>query len=239
MKGNSTAGFSLIESLLCLLIFCFVFLACISFAGTLQNQFVELKQEMECDETALFLLDRITKDLEQAGEGLLIPISLGLLEGLKIEENGFEIKSMEAEIPLLGNLYPGQTRITLDKTSALKKNRLICVHDSTQGEIKTISSIDDLSIVLFSPLQNGYIKDETKMLIIREVIIFPDSDSAMLRRKVNTSSAQPLAEEVHDFSCAYDPESHLTEIRLVLDLDEEKKYECFLSPKNLSLALHF
>jgi len=236
MKRGPSTGFSLIESLLCLLIFCLVFLACLTFVPTLQNQFMSLKQEFECNETAFFALDRIKTDLDQAGQGLLIPIAQNLLQGLKIEGNKMKILSKEADIPLMDNLYPGQTRIVLGHTKALKKNRLICVYNRSQGEIRTISTIDDHSIVLSSPLQNGYSLDESSMLMVREVYIFQDSKSLVLRRKVNTSSAQPLVEETKNFICTYDPESHLTEIQLVLELDEEKKYVCFLSPKNLILS---
>ena len=235
MKKWPITGFSLIESLLCLLIFCLIFLACLSFVSTLQNQFMDLKQEFESNETAFFALDRIKMDLDQAGQGLLIPMGLDLLQALKIEGNRMEILSKETDISLMDNLYPGQTRIALESTKALRKNRLICVYNRSQGEISTIFSIDDHSIVLSSPLQNSYSLEESYMLMVREVDIFLDTESHVLRRKVNTSSAQPLVEETKDFVCTYDQESHLTEIQLVLELDEEKNYECSLSPKNLFL----
>lgn len=74
------------------------------------------------------------------------------------------------------------------------------------------------------------------MVMVREVTIYADPENPVLRRKVNTSSAQPLAEDIQSFSCTYNPESHLAGIQLVLKLDEEKKYECVLSLKNLALA---
>jgi hypothetical protein len=236
MKKEMSPGFSLIESLISLFLFCVIFLACLSFSQTLQKQFFSLKQEFECNETAFFTLDRIKTDLANAGRGLLIPMSMGLLEGIKVEDNKITITSKEADIPFNSNLHSGQTSIELSDTKAVKKNRLICIHDHFQGEIKTIASIDDRTINLSSPLQNDYNQLDTTLMIVREVTIYPDPSQPVLRRKVNTSSAQPLAEDIKDFSCTYKAETHLAGIQLTLQLDEEKKYACVLSPKNLALA---
>ena len=68
--------------------------------------------------------------------------------------------------------------------------------DSTKGEVKSIYSVDKESIVLSSPLNFSFLKEETSVFLLREVFLFLDKNKHTLRRKVNTSPAQPLLEEV-------------------------------------------
>jgi prepilin-type N-terminal cleavage/methylation domain-containing protein len=236
MQQSQKAGFSLIESLICLFIFCLVFLAGLSSVRTLQEHYTDLTLEFESNETALFALDKIKTDLETAGQGLFLPISLGLLDGLTVIDNNLSIICKDAELPVRDHLYSGQTRIATESTSTLKKNRSICVHDHTHGEIRTISSIENNSIILSSPLEYSYKRDETHILVLRSVEIFPDSNAPVLRRKVNTSSAQPLVEDIEAFAISYHSESHLAEIQLNLKSNLERKYACTLSLKNLALV---
>jgi hypothetical protein len=110
------------------------------------------------------------------------------------------------------------------------------VFDSTKGEVKSISSVDKESIVLSSPLNFSSLKEETSVFLLREVSLFLDKNKHILRRKVNTSPAQPLLEEVGLFDFHYEKATNLVRLSLSFATNKEKAYETSVFPKNIALA---
>lgn len=233
---SSEAGFSLIESLLSLSLFLIIFLSSLEFFGFTRNLFLKIKTKQETKEAALATLDKMRFDLLEAGLSLQQPISLGVLDGITESEDTLIIISKEKTFAPLGDLAAGQIIIQLNSTSKLKKGRKVCVFDSTRGEVKSISSVDKESIVLSSPLNFSSLKEETSVFLLREVSFFLDKNKHTLRRKVNTSSAQPLLEEVGLFDFHHEKATNLLRLSLSLTTNKEKVYETFVFPKNIALA---
>lgn len=233
---RSEAGFSLIESLLSLSLYLIIVLSSLEFFGFTRNIFLKLKTKQEVKEAALATLDKMRFDLLKAGLGLQQPISLGVLDGITESEDTLIIISKEKTFTPLGDLAAGQTIIQFSSTSKLKKGRKVCVFDSTKGEVKSISSVDKESIVLSSPLNFPSLKEETSVFLLREVSLFLDKNKHILRRKVNTSPAQPLLEEVGLFDFHYEKATNLVRLSLSFATNKEKAYETSVFPKNIALA---
>lgn len=233
---KSDKGFSLIESLLSLSLSLIIVLASLEFFGFTRNLFFKLKTKQEAKEAALAALDKIRFDLLEAGLGLQQPICLEILDGITGSEDTLIIISKEENFTPLDDLAPGQTSIQLNSTAKLKKGRKICVFNSTQGEVKSISSVEEESVALSSPMNLSFLKEETSVLLLREVSFFLDKNNHTLRRKVNTSSAQPLLEEVDLFDFHHEKERNLVRLSLSLKSNKEKAYETSVFPKNIALV---
>ncbi len=229
-------GFSLIECLISLSLFLIIVLACLEFLGKTRTLFVKLKDKEEAREGVLAALDKIRTDLQQGGSGLIAPTQLGLLEGISEDSGILIILSREKELSLSSDLVEGQTRIQLESTSQLKKRREVCFFDSLNGEIKTISWVDKGSVVISSPLEYLHFREKTSAILLRTVSVFLDEKKQVLRRKVNSSPAQPLLEEVGSFSFNLDKTTNLVRLRLALETNKEKFYEISVFPKNTALA---
>ena len=233
---NTQKGYTLLESLITLALFSFLFLAGLSFLNSAKVHFHGLKDEYEAGESLYASCDRVRLDLEAAGAGLENPLRLGLLPGVSDTNDRLLIRIGEPALVLPADLQPGQTRITLADTSPFKKGRLACVFDDTGGEAVTVASVDPQSIVLTQPLQRGYPAADAWLVLVRTVEIYLDQSSGILRRKVNTSPAQPLLEETGAFQCRYDQITHLTRISIQHEPSKEKNHAFSIRPKNLVLA---
>jgi type II secretory pathway pseudopilin PulG len=236
MRINSEKGFSLMESTLALALFLIVILASLEFFGFTRNLFLKLKDKEETREAALSALDKMRVDLLAGGSGLLVPIELGLLEGIIQEEETLVILSKEKDLSPINGLLEGQTRIRLQSTQKVKKGREICIFDSHKGEVKSLSRVDKKSIVLSSPLKYSFLKEKTQVCLLKKISLFLDRDKQTLRRKTNSSPAQPLLEDAILFCFSYEKASNLARLHLVLESNKEKKYEISVFPKNAALA---
>ncbi len=224
------------ESLLSLAIFSFLFLGALAFLGPTKLYFHGLIEEYESRENLYSAADKIKFDLEQAGQGLFNPLILGLIPGIKSTEDSLKIESKELEINISTDLQPGQTRIPVPSTNGFKENRLICIFDTLKGQTATIASIDSESILLSQPLQHGYKAKDTWISLVKTVEIFFETDSHLLRRKVNSSSAQPLLENTEYFSTAYNANSNYIYIEISTTTNQRRTYAITSCLKNVALA---
>ncbi len=236
-RKNSQNGFSLIECLISLFLFLIIVLSCLEFFTRTRNIFFKLKEKEEDREAVLAALDMMRTDLHQGGAGLSDPIQLGILEGISEDSGTLIICSKESELSLCNDLVEGQTRIQLEDTSGLKKGREICIFDSLNGEVLSISSVDKESIVLSSPLSYSFIKEKASLFLIKKISLYLDEKNLTLRRKINSSPAQPLLEETSLFGFERDKAANLVKLRLQLKTNKEKFYEISLFPKNAALAV--
>lgn len=208
----------------------------LAFLGPAKAHFHSLKDEYETCEMLYTAVDKIKLDLEQAGEGLFIPLAFGLVPGIMATEDSLWIESGELTLGLSSDLQSGQTRIPLLSTTGFKNGRQICIFNTSGGESATIASIDSNSILLTQPLQGGYPVGDSWLILVRTVQIFLDKDDYLLRRKVNTSSAQPLLEEAALFFYEYDATIHLVRIDISTKSNERNTHAFSIRPKNLVLA---
>ena len=236
MREKSKKGFSLIESILTLSLFLVLVLASLEFFGFTRNLFLKLKNKEETKEAALSALDKMKTDLLAGGSGLLEPIQLGLLEGITQNESTLIILNKEKKLFILNDLVEGQTRIRLQSTYKVKRRREICIFDRSKGEVKSISRVEKKNIVLSSPLNSSFLKEKTCVFLLKKISLFLDKDKQILRRRVNSSPAQPLLEEVTLFGFIYDKATNLARLRLALKSNREKEYEISVFPKNAALA---
>ena len=229
-------GFSLIESLISLSLFLLILLGSVECFSLARQHFLELKNKYERDEFAHASLDKMRIDLLAAGSGLHTPLALDLVKGLRVIDNSLIISSQDKVLSTLGDLIPGQTQIPLASTGGVKKGSLICIYNQDKGEAQSISIVNRKSLVLASPIQNSYLSGDYNIVLIKTVSFFLDRKQQILRRKVNSSPAQPLLEETAQFLILYEETSHLINLSLSLLSHEEKKYEISVFPKNLGLA---
>jgi prepilin-type N-terminal cleavage/methylation domain-containing protein len=236
MREKPKKGFSLIESLISLSLFLVIVLACLELFGFTRNIFLKLKIQEESKSAVFSALDKMKTDILSGGSGLLEPVQLGLLESITEDEGALIILSMEKNFASLNDLVTGQTKILLPSISKLKKKREICIFDALKGEIKSIVSAANKSIVLSTPLDFSYSKDDTHIYLIKQVALFFDKNKKIIRRKINSSPAQPLLEDVALFDFSYSKTTNLVSLRISLKLNEEKEYEISIYPKNAALG---
>lgn len=234
---NSKNGFSLVETVISLSLFLIIVLTCFEVFGRTRNLFFKLKEKEEAREAVLSALDKMRIDLLQGSAGLYTPIQLGILEGITEDSGTLIIRSKERELSLCNDLVIGQTRIPLEDTSELKKGREICLFDSLNGEVQSLAAVDKESILLSSPLNFSYIQEKASLILVKKISLYLDEKKAILRRKVNSSPAQPLLEETAFFKSHVDKTANLVRLRLQLDSNKEKFYEISVFPKNAALSL--
>lgn len=231
-------GFSLIESLMSLSLFLIILLSSLEFFASARSHFLKLKDEQETNQAAYSGLDKMRVDLLQGGLGLLMPARLGVLESISKNNGTLIIYTKEKDLSLLTDLVSGQTRILVGSTKKIKKGRELCIFDSNKGEAKPISSVNKDSLVLSSPLNSSYLKDDTSLILLKKISLFLDENKHILRRKVNSSPPQPLVEDVTSFDFDYEKSSNLARLRLGLkaNKNKERRYEISVFPKNTALA---
>ncbi len=234
---NKISGFTLLETLVSLTIFSFVVLAALSSFTNARSHFLKIKDEHEISQAAFCALDKIKTDLFQSGTGLFIPSRLKVLECIHCSNGVLSIIISDKSYSSDSSLFSGQTRIFLKDAGSLKEKRKLCIFDSQKGEIKEISSVGPDFCIISSPLQNSYEKAEVSIVLLRELKFYLDQRTDILRRKVNSSPAQPLLEETSEFSCSYDGMTNLVSITISQKNKKETKYEAFLYPKNTALSL--
>ena len=231
-------GFSLVETLLSLFLSLIIVVSALEFLIIARNHFLKLQAEEQAKEAVYAALDKIRLDLLEAGIGLVLPIKQGSLDALRIENDILTILRAEEELKVSSDLVAGQTTISLYSLKKVKKGRKICIFDSIKGEMKSVSSGNQTSFTLSSPLTFSYSHQETKLVLLKEISFYLDTSHHILRRKVNSSPAQPLLEETALFKCDYDKKANLVRLNLTLLSKEEQNYESLVFPKNLGLAFN-
>jgi type II secretory pathway pseudopilin PulG len=240
MKGKKRwirhkKGISLIENLLSMTLFLCIVLGVLEVFSLSRDHFIKIKASQEANTAAYSALGKIKTDLQQCGKGFTELLYPDVIKPLYAKDNILTGRSVETRVTLNNPLTAGQTRIELPSTTGFKKGKELYFTDTTHGEIQTISSIDSTSVSLASSLINFYKVEESELNLLNKISFYFDKNKKVLRRKVNTSPAQPLCEEVHFFECNYSPATNLVIIRLSLKLNPEKVYEISVFPKNTAL----
>lgn len=232
---KSRAGFSLIEALLSLFLFFIITFASLEFFLSLKAHFFKIKEDEEMRLAAFVALDKMRIDFLEGGLGLLEPLKLGIFRAIYSNNEVITIRSKQDELILLSDALQGETRLSLKPPKDISKGREICIFNPFRGEVKNISTFDKESITLNSPLQSSYLKENSTVILIKQIFLSLEEKTGILRRKVNTSSAQPLLEDIEIFESDYEEKKNLVKIRLILKPQKEKEYEALIFPKNLAL----
>jgi prepilin-type N-terminal cleavage/methylation domain-containing protein len=229
-------GFSLIEMLLVLGLSLLVFLAAFEFFGITRSLFFKLKDAEEDNLAVQAALDKLRIDLLRAGFGLELAIRAGVVEGIAAG-GSLVILSQEARYALAGDCSSGETRVTLEKTSGLSAGGRVCLADEEKAERHIIAALEGNTVVLSEPLENSFDAPAAQLLLLEEVTYFLDERTAVLRRKVNASPAQPLLDNAGLFEFSYLKEDNLVRVKLADKKNMEKAHELSVFPKNLGLIL--
>jgi len=225
-------GFSLLESLISLTVFCIVILAGFESFGTARYVFFKLRDAQESRMAALAALERIRADILQAGLGLDAPLRLGLVEGIIADGDAGVFVSAETSV----SISAGQAAVFAPNLVDFAAGRSVCVCAGAKGETAVIQGADGAGVTLSSPLAFDYPAGETRLILLRRVSIYLDAKTAVLRRKINASSAQPLLEGTASFAFEFERASSLAAVRFRLEIDREKIHEISAVAKNLALA---
>jgi len=229
-------GFSLLESLISLTVFCIVILAGFESFGTARYVFFKLRDAQESRMAALAALERIRADILQAGLGLDAPLRLGLVEGIIADGDAGVFVSAETSVSISSGLSAGQAAVFAPNLVDFAAGRSVCVCAGAKGETAVIQGADGAGVTLSSPLAFDYPAGETRLILLRRVSIYLDAKTAVLRRKINASSAQPLLEGTASFAFEFERASSLAAVRFRLEIDREKIHEISAVAKNLALA---
>ena len=234
MMGNK--GFSLIEMLLVLGLSLLVFLAAFEFFGITRSLFFKLKDAEENNLAIQAALDKLRIDLLRAGFGLELAIRARVVEGIAVG-GSLVILSQEARYSLAVDCSSGEKRVTLERTTGLSAGGRVCLADEEKAERHIIAALEGNTAVLSNPIDNSYKGTDARLLLLEEVTYFLDAKTAILRRKVNASPAQPLLDNAGLFEFAFLKEDNLVNVRLADKKNMDKAHELSVFPKNLGLIL--
>jgi prepilin-type N-terminal cleavage/methylation domain-containing protein len=231
-----TRGFTLIECLIGLSLSLFVVCACLEFFGAAQKSYFKLKEKEEATQSALAALDKMGADILRAGEGLVLPVALGLIEPIAESGGGLQIIRAERTYELAAGVGAGDARIPLSSTTDLKPGREICLVDASNGEVLTVSAVESKAVVISTPAGRAHAPGNTSVILLEKILLNLDARQGILRRKVNLSPAQPLLENAGEAGFFVDRAANLVRVRLSLNSQGDAAYELQLFPKNPALA---
>jgi len=231
-------GMTLIESLISLSLFLLLLTAAFEFFALTRAMFVKLRDASDEAQAAATALDKIRIDLMRAGMALIPPMKLGLVEAVIADSEGLTIRRAERSASLTEDLAEGQTSLKPGIIDGAKKGTEVCFYDSLKGEIREIARVEGSIPILSSPLACSYSKESGEIAVVEKISVFLDRKERVLRRRVDSGSAQPLAEEVEEFTCSFDKDRNLASVTFVQASRsrKEKTHELLLYPKNTGLS---
>jgi len=234
--GAERRGSTLIESVLALVCFLIILQASLDFFGTARAVFAKLEDGLSARESAQAALERIRQDVLAAGQGLEEPIARGLAAGIAPDGAGTSILSVEEKVSLAADARAGDASLAIPDAGDFSVGRIVVLQDKADGELATVTSVAGNTLALAAPLGRSYAAADAELLLLRKVAYFFDAASSVLRRKVNTSSAQPLLEDTASFSMSVPALAGLVKVSLALQERLERSYEISIFPRNLALA---
>jgi len=228
-------GFSLIDSLIGLALTLLILASSMEFFGLGRLVFFKLKEAQEESLSVLAALEKIRLDAGRAGAGLQTAISLGLVTGLEVHDSTLTFTSEDKGLSLNQDPVAGQTKLACDGIEDLSKGRTLCIFDDGQGEVHPIASVGRGFVELSSPLLRSYKKEKTQVLALEVISYYYDAAGQVLRRKANSSSGQPLLEDIGGWEVRPSEDFPLITVGIQLKF-KEKRYETSFLPKNMALA---
>jgi len=229
-------GFTLLESLVGMVIFLLVICGSLEFFGTSARIFSRLLGRQENRQAAWAALDRIRADIREAGRGLARPIRLGVLSGFEQADDRWILVAAEANLALRADPAAGTTILSVSDAVGDWAGRALCLCDGRKGETAVISSAGNGTLALAAPLLQSYRAAETSSAVLRKTAVYLDAGSHILRRKIDSSPAQPLLEDVQTFALSVDSAGDLAMVRLSLSSAPEEFYALKILARNAALG---
>jgi prepilin-type N-terminal cleavage/methylation domain-containing protein len=219
----SRKGFTLVELLIGMSLFTIILVAGVEFFRHAGALFFKLKDAEEDSQAVYSALDRIAMDL-------------GLVTAVEAGPEKLTILSTEGARTLGQDLGPGGGRAVLDSTEGFKKGGGVCFLEGSRGEVRNVAAVEGATLILDLPAEAGYSAGACRVLPIESVSYYLGTLDRVVRRRVNSSPAQPLIEDVEDFRFSFDVPSNLASVALVLAPHKERRYGIQVFPKNAGLS---
>lgn len=235
------SGFTLIECLLGLALSLLVLAAGVEFYARAQKGFTRLKAREEASQAALAAIDRMRIDLLHAGRGLAVEIGLGLVEAAAADAGELRTVSLERPLTLAAGAGAGDTRLALVSTADIAAGQAVVLRDGAAGEVRTVVRVETGTIDLDAPLERDYAPGgpgTPAPLLLETVVYRLDAAARVLRRRVNASPAQPLAEDIAAAAWTLDPAAPLVRLRIEPGTEGVPAHEATVFLKNAALAGH-
>lgn len=215
----------------------FLTTAALEFHASSQKRFARLKQSDADNQAVAAAMNTIRLDLLKSGLGLSRAADLGTIDPIHQENGVLEIRFVQTVFATAADLAAGQTRLTLEPRPAFAAGRQVCVVSETGGEIRTVSSIEGRDIILAAPLDGYHPAQSAEIALVERLTLSMDRAGRTLRRRANTSPAQPLMEEVAVFLASYDPNANLVRVEIAGRSQPEKNHVLLVFPKNTARHL--
>lgn len=231
-------GFSLLECLVSLSLSLLILISALEFSVQARKAFFRLKEAQERSLAAAVALEKIREDLETAGAGIPDLPSDDYFRPLQANGQTLVIFSAEERSVLLSDADAGQDYLLVELkpgfSSTLKKGRSIFLSDGNSGMLTSITAISGNRLVISPALETSFPSGRTQITVLEKIELYLDAQQKILRRRVNSTSGQPLIEEVTAFQTAYLPSQNLAKIILTSESGGQyHDYELLIYPKNL------
>ncbi len=231
-------GFALLEALLGLALSLLALTAGFEFFARAQRGFTQLKAREEGAQSALAAVDRMRIDLLHAGRGLAAEIALGLVEAAAADAAELRTVSLERVLELAAAAGAGDTRLALVSTADVAAGQIVVLRDGAAGEARTVVRVEPGAVVIDAPLGRDYAPagPEGPRLALLETVAYRLDAAGVLRRRVNASPAQPLAEDIAAAGWTLEPAAPLVRLRIQPRTEGVPPHEATVFLKNAALA---
>lgn len=233
------AGFSLLEVLISLSLSLLILVSALEVSVQARRTFVKLREAQEKDLGLAVALEKMREDLETAGAGIPKLLSGTGLSPIQLNGQTLAIFSADGKTRLLADISSGQSYLLVEVSSGLssilKKGRAVYLTDGNSGELTYIISVSGNSLAVSPALNTAFEAARTEVIVLEKIELYLDRQQKVLRRRVNSTTGQPLLEGAEDFAASYQAENNLASITLSIE-SGGKVHECELVmyPKNLS-----
>lgn len=233
------AGFSLLECLISLSLSLLILVSALEVSVQARRTFVKLREAQEKDLGLAVALEKMREDLENAGAGIPKLLSGTGLSPIQLNGQTLAIFSADGKTRLLADISYGQSYLLVEVSSGLssilKKGRAVYLTDGNSGELTYIISVSGNSLAVSPALNTAFEAARTEVIVLEKIELYLDRQQKILRRRVNSTTGQPLLEGAEDFAASYQAENNLASITLSIE-SGGKVHECELViyPKNLS-----
>ncbi|MCR4409748.1 MAG: hypothetical protein NUW11_05565 [Candidatus Saccharicenans sp.] len=233
------AGFSLLECLISLSLSLLILVSALEVSVQARRVFVKLREAQEKDLGLAVALEKMREDLETAGAGIPKLLSGAGLSPIQLNGQTLVIFSADGKTRLLADISSGQSFLLVEVNAALssilKKGRAIYLTDGNYGELTYITSVSGNRLTVSPALNTAFEAARTEVIVLEKIELYLDSKQKILRRRVNSTTGQPLAESIEDFTASYQVENNLASITLsIASGGTLHEYELVFYPKNLA-----
>ncbi len=234
------AGFSILECLISLSLSLLILVSALEVSVRARRVFMKLSESQEKNLAMAIALEKIREDLETAGAGIPGPLPDSDFAPVQVINQTLTIFSAEVKTSLLADTSPGEAFLFIELISGLsallKKGQAVYLAEGTSGRLLYINAVAGNRLTVSPSLDIAFEAGRTAVIILEKVEVYLDVPQKILRRRVNNTTGQPLAEDITGFSAGYQEASNLVFLSLTAESGGKNyEYELVVCPKNLGL----